>query len=77
MLDVSPRPLDHFHLRSTENKINRNSRFKFPIPPVRKVFFQVLKIYFIVYSVSVLTEKIFKKVGTDKTKWYRLFCPKW
>ena len=44
MLDVSPRPLDHFHLRSKENKINRKSSFKFPIPPVRKVFFQVLKL---------------------------------
>ena len=45
MLDFSPRPLDHFQLRSTEDKINRNLSFKFPIPPVRKVFFQVLKIF--------------------------------
>lgn len=59
MLDVSPRPLDHFQLRSTENKINRNLSFKFPIPPVRKVFFSKFwKFYLVDYSLRVLTENI-------------------
>ena len=58
MLDVSPRPLDHFHLRSKENKINSNSSFKFPIPPVRKFFSKFWNFNLVDYSLRALTENI-------------------
>ena len=58
MRDVSPRPLDHFQLRSTEDKINRNVSLNSPSLPSERFFSKFWKFFLVDYSLRVLTENI-------------------